>query len=292
MKKLLTFCLGISLLGLSACDTSTPKDTLDAALLKVLNEQGFDSANIVDEGDHFIVEGDMLIEKSYIQDFIQTNKGKSKRDQARFFRLVSDDKISNITVGVTRKFALKGQDWLDAVEEATRSWSSSGSKINMRYVGIVGENAQDADIIVEARAMARFFGLAGFPKSNGDPYHVVYIDTDCFIWADNIGYCFPLQSGKIKLLEHELGHTIGFTHTGISQIAFDPDSSEIPCTPYQDYDSVMSVPNNIGFPWEWTTFGLSYWDSRAAQMLYPLGTPPRCRVLITPVTAGGVTVVK
>jgi predicted Zn-dependent protease len=156
-------------------------------------------------------------------------------------------------------------DWLTALDQAIANWNSTNSHVYMKRVTATtittttGKGKKKTtttttvppayNIIVKTLydASTSMVAQAYLPYSDGTAGNEVDINT----------YYSSLSSSyKTFALTHEVGHTIGFTHTDGTY------GNLIPGTPETDANSIM---NSFVLPWN----GFTSYDVLAVNTLYP-----------------------
>ncbi|UOY05634.1 zinc-dependent metalloprotease [Muricauda sp. SCSIO 64092] len=201
----------------------------DIDSLKLDIEQSL--GEIVDLGDYYLIENDLMIPKSEILNYISDSKEKNVSDSGRHFytstittpptgrRIVKIywDKrgfpaSETLNTGITGNY-----NWRGALTLALIAYNGgiTDFKIQFKEVGydIFSPNGipQDTDIILKSDGGIlpnTTVASAGFP-SNGNPYHTILINLD-FLNSYNL----TGQQKRYNLM-HELGHCIGFRHTNL-----------------------------------------------------------------------------
>lgn len=219
----------------------------DIAIIKAL---GLDVTSIVDMGDYYLVEGDIALLKSQINDYLPNyGQGPVTRQSYMPGALVSHLIAKNMTVRIDNSISTTGHGglWRDAVENAIAAWNSiPNCLINFTLI-----TSSNADITVKLGHDDNPDVIAWAPlPSNSRPGSSVTIN-DLQLSYEN----------KTFAITHELGHTIGLLHTHV----LPPTSSIlISGTPTIDNASIMSyVSDRSLYP------GFSFHDVIALQTLYP-----------------------
>jgi hypothetical protein len=156
-------------------------------------------------------------------------------------------------------------DWIAALDQAIVNWNSTNSHVVMKRVTAITTTTTTGrgkkktttttttpppyNILVTTLydASTSMVAQAFLPYSNGTVGNEVDINTY---------YSYLSSSYKTFTLTHELGHSIGFTHTDGTY------GNLIPGTPETDPNSVM---NSFVLPWN----GFTSYDVLAVNTIYP-----------------------
>lgn len=241
---------GLALLGACADVTpvAAPADGPDP-LLERLVQMGARRDQIVDAGEYFVVEGDIRVEKKDLRAAGNPWGPSLQRSHP------SPQYQTTVLVDLS---PMQAQDpsWADAARTAMASWSAiDGSSL----VFVEVSPGSPAHISVRfSSTLHQCSAGEGYYPVNGGPGPLVEIS-----WQNRNAYN---SAQKVWVMAHELGHTIGLTHTDESF------GNLIPGTPSSDPYSVMNSGNTYGgcppaAP-NWSSF--SHYDNVAMWQLYPL----------------------
>lgn len=254
--------------ALAACaDEPTAAETGQDPLFQAVVDMGFAPEAILDRGDHFVAEGDILISKSGLRTAPASQTALASPPSGPLFQwrtsnIVSASTAQQVRVNLNNLGSVP--DWANATREAMAHWNAiPGSAL--RFV----ESSSSPHITVytyhsstssPCSGGSGTVACASWP-SNGNPGPTIYI---------NRGSSFtPTYSGKIYNMAHELGHTIGFRHsnmtisTSCGSAEATNGATQIPGTPATETGSVM---NGCTANYLWN--GFSFYDQVAFRELY------------------------
>lgn len=211
---------------------------------------GFDINGVVNNEDHYVVEGDIRLEKKNL-----TTESQIQLRQARWSELISYSNQNNITVGVSSLMPASGVDnWRTEIQKAINNWNNiSGCRIRMTYTTSTNP---DILIIIDNELGTGTLAKASWPE-NGKAGSCIRINLD---YAKQMSIN---SSEKEYHMTHELGHCLGLRHTNWAS-RNETTAIRIPGTPYTDDNSVM-IGGRIKRGWE----GFTKYDIVAIRVLYP-----------------------
>ncbi len=291
MKKIIYVQVFLALLiGVTACqkreEALAPLEAEKAnneRLKALLVQFGFAEKDIVDAGDYFVAEKDIVISKRELQDRLNgcgTNgDGKSGRKDQYVLNgngIVGWTKMGNTTFRIDASVGglPNAADWQAAIRQAVANWNNVGED-NINIVETTGTaditfyNRTSAPLSCLQSLDAGTFAIAVYPANNNPGYAISINGTGP---ATNL-------NGKITVMTHELGHTLGFRHSDYPtriDNRTEPVSDPYACgnpfyganllfgTPERDLASNM-VSGTTGFD----LVPLNAADVRSARMLYP-----------------------
>ncbi|HEU0112221.1 MAG TPA: M57 family metalloprotease [Flavisolibacter sp.] len=186
--------------------------------------------------------------------------GSSGSQQRVYSYTVSRTNATNI---VCYADATVPAEWLTALDQAIANWNATNSLVVMKRVtaitttkpgkgkkpGTTTTTVPEHDVLITTmyNNTSNVIAQAYYPSYDGSAGHKVQINTY---------YNYLNASYKTFAITHELGHTIGFTHTNQTY------GSLIPGTPETDPNSVM---NSTVLPWN----GFTSYDVIAVRTIYP-----------------------
>ena len=256
-RRLLLGVMGAALLA--GCDAATEALGPEPdPLVQMIIDMGFRSDMIVEYQDYFLVEGDIVLDKSELSRRLARVRTHPEYPEGPpvLFQWVTDNQVAALKVDELRVLIQGGVNavWTNATRAALGHWTTiSGSSIVM-------VEATPADIVVStAEVPGNPIAQASFPTSGGNPGGTITIDLSYAGWGNH--------SQRVYVMVHELGHTIGFRHTNWQgrENQYPNGANLIPGTPETDAASVMNGATG-GTSWS----GFSTDDRTAARTLYPL----------------------
>ena len=215
---------------------------------------------------HFVAGKDVLIKLADVQTRLantEISPGTVAGENQRIYMYTVDfTKVANIAIYADN--SVPG-DWMAALDQAIINWNNTNSRVLMKRVTATttttttgkGKKKSTTTVTVPPAynvlvttfndASTSTVAQAYLPYADGSAGHEVDINTY---------YNYLSSSYKIFTLTHELGHSIGFTHTNGTY------GNLIPGTPTTDPNSVM---NSFILPWN----SFTPYDITAVTTIYP-----------------------
>ncbi|WP_025143933.1 M57 family metalloprotease [Pedobacter jeongneungensis] len=193
------------------------KTDISADKLSQIKSLGFSTDNVrkIDEG--YLVEGDILLtDDNLTEPAAGANLNIAETEQYRTTNVVKSlPRV--VTVSVTNL----PQVYSDAVNTMISRYNSLGLRLTFQRasagakgnIDIVGFNEGPSGGFIT-------LGSSGFPTSSGAPYSQVKMNTNAAAYGTN-----PNLLYLASVLQHEVGHCIGFRHTDYMNRAFSCGSS-------------------------------------------------------------------
>jgi len=188
------------------------KTDISADKLSQIKSLGFSTDNLrkIDEG--YLVEGDILLtEDNLTETSTGANLNIAETEQYRTTNVVKSlPRV--ITVSVTNL----PQVYSDAVNTMISRYNSLGLRITFQRasagttgnINVVGFNEGPSGGFIT-------LGSAGFPTSSGKPFNQIRMNTNAAAYGAN-----PNLLYLASVIQHEVGHCIGFRHTDYMNRAF------------------------------------------------------------------------
>jgi hypothetical protein len=215
MKKLLFSSLVLATAMIVVISCSKTKDvTADQVSDEVkakVKALGFSTASIVKDADGYIVEGDILLTDEVLNNTpSQTLLVVANSEQYRTTNLVKG-LPRNITVLVSGL----GTAFIQGADQAISRYNALGLQLTFTRI-----TSGKADITIQGFNQPPSggfitLGSAGFPTRQGDPYGTIKMNTNQYAYGTNPD---PVYVGAV--IQHEIGHCIGFRHTDYMNRAY------------------------------------------------------------------------
>lgn len=210
MKYITKVCLGFLFLGLitTSCkreNVQSPND-LTAVTLQKIEAQGFSTENVRKVEGGYLVEGDIVLTEENLNSQSKSpNLLIANDEQYRTTNLV---KSLPRVITVSLSGTLNGLTvWSNATNDLISRYNALGLQITLMRVSSGG----NVDIVGFDQGPSGGYitlGSAGFPTAAGDPYNQIKMNTNQQAYGTN-----PNQGYITSVLQHEMGHCIGFRHT-------------------------------------------------------------------------------
>ncbi len=206
ISKTLPFLFAAGLL-FSACKkdsgSSARPDEISQEVKSKIDALGLDASWITKADNGYLVEGDIFISESRLNEMVSSPTLRvANSEQYRTFNLVT--RLPRvITVSVTNLPSV----YATATDAAIARYNSLGLQITFQRV----QSGGNIDIIGFNQGPSGGYitlGSSGFPTSGGDPYNQVQLNTNAAAYGTN-----PDQLYVASVIQHEIGHCIGFRHT-------------------------------------------------------------------------------
>lgn len=236
----------------SILPTDLPKNGSDLTLDQVL-ELGFERSDVVDKGDHYVIQGDIKFNKH-----LKSRNARSSQTLVNFTPLVASYFSPFVSIAVDNSFpnAAWRQKVISATQAAISNWNNiSSCRINITYNE---EFTPDIMIRYNPSFANGEYGLGSWPE-NCQPGPSIELNSQSETMTD---------SRLVYVITHEIGHNFGFMHTDLGNF----NNFLAPYSPESDPQSIMNsgpfaglTPDPNSIP-QWNSF--SEWDLSASRAVY------------------------
>ncbi|MDB4923150.1 M57 family metalloprotease [Mucilaginibacter sp.] len=212
-KFLLRICLSVVALSavLSACQknsnstqvTPVVKSEVSAEVLQNIKDLGFSTSEVHKVNDGYLVEGDILLtEENFAEASTSPNLRIAETEQYRTTNLVKS-LPRTITISVSNLPTV----YATATANAVARYNALSLLIKFQIVSSSG-NIQVVGFNQGPSGGYITLGSSGFPTKQGNPYKQIQMNTNAAAYGSN-----PDVNYITSVLQHEIGHCIGFRHT-------------------------------------------------------------------------------
>lgn len=183
-----------------------PQDEISQTVLQQIKAQGFSTKDVrkVEEG--YLVEGDIIL--------TEENLGAQSTSPNLMIANTEQYRTTNLVKGLPRTITVSVSGtlsglvvWSNATNDLISRYNALGLQLAFQRVASRG----DVDIVGFNQGPSGGYitlGSSGFPSRNGNPYKQIQMNTNVQAYGSN-----PDQGYITSVLQHEMGHCIGFRHT-------------------------------------------------------------------------------
>ncbi len=202
--------LSISLLTVSCKRESvSTQDEVSKETLQQIEGQGFSTENVRRVSNGYLVEGDIILTEENLRSASTSpNLLIANEEQYRTTNLVKN-LPRTITVSVSG--TLTAAVWSNAANNMIARYNALRPANNFNLTFSRVASGGNVDIIGFDQGPSGGFitlGSSGFPTSAGAPYNQIKLNTNAAAYGAN-----PNELYITSVLQHEMGHCIGFRHT-------------------------------------------------------------------------------
>ncbi|MEO7835367.1 MAG: M57 family metalloprotease [Ginsengibacter sp.] len=212
ISKLFLIIFSLSFLTISCKrENIAIKTDVPQSVLQQISAQGFSTDHVTKVSNGYLVEGDIILtNENLTQTSSSPNLLIANEEQYRTTNLVKN-LPRTITVSVTNLPTVYSNATNDAI---ARYNALPGTQIIFSRVSSNG----NIDIIGFDQGPSGGYitlGSSGFPTSSGVPYNQIKLNTNSQAYGTN-----PDQGYVTSVIQHEMGHCIGFRHTDYMNRAY------------------------------------------------------------------------
>lgn len=187
-------------------DDTVVANEISQATLSQIASHGFGTDNVRKVAEGYIVEGDIFLSPEFLAETPAGNLLRIANDEQ--YRTTNLVKALPRVITVSVSGTLTGiAVWSAATDAMISRYNALGLNVTFQRVAtngnvnIVGFNEGPSGGYIT-------LGSAGFPTRKGDPYYQIKMNTNTAAYGTN-----PNQGYITSVLQHEMGHCIGFRHT-------------------------------------------------------------------------------
>jgi hypothetical protein len=190
---------------------AAPADQVSDAVKAKIKALGFGTSSVVKDADGYIVEGDILLTEELLNNTpSQSLLVIANEEQYRTTNLVKG-LPRTITVLVTGL----GTAYVQGADLAISRYNALGLSMTFQRI-----TSGKADITIQGFNQGPSggyitLGSSGFPTRQGNPYGTVKMNTNQYAYGTN-----PDPNYVGSVIQHEIGHCIGFRHTDYMNRAY------------------------------------------------------------------------
>ena len=182
------------------------QNEIPAAVLKQIADKGFSTENARKVENGYLVEGDIILTPE--------NLSSTSTSPNLLIANVEQYSTTNLVKGLPRTITvsvsgtLQGLTvWSNATNNLISRYNTLGLQLTFARVASGG----DVDIVGFDQGPSGGYitlGSSGFPDAAGNPYNQIKMNTNAQAYGTN-----PNEFVITSVLQHEMGHCIGFRHT-------------------------------------------------------------------------------
>ena len=183
---------------------------VSAAVSQKISNLGFSTDDVRKVGDNYLVEGDIMLTPANLSEASSSPTLRiADVEQYRTTNLVK-----NLPRTVTVSVSNLPQVYATATANAVARYNALNLTLKFQVVSS-GGNIQIIGFNEGPSGGYITLGSSGFPTSSGDPYNQIQMNTNAQAYGTNpdLGYV-------TSVIQHEMGHCVGFRHTDYMNRAF------------------------------------------------------------------------
>ncbi|QNK62762.1 protease [Pedobacter sp. PAMC26386] len=222
MKKINLFSLAVAgMLALcvfgcqkkdSATSASTNQDGISATTKSQITSLGFSTENARKVDGGYLVEGDILLSEANLSEKAES-KHLSVAETEQY-------RTTNLVKALPRVITISVSNLPTVYSDAVNAMITRYNNLGLRFTfqrAAAGTTGQ-IDVIGFNEGPSGGYitlGSSGFPTASGNPYSQIKMNTNPAAYGAN-----PNLLYLTSVLQHEVGHCIGFRHTDYSNRAY------------------------------------------------------------------------
>lgn len=189
-------------------DDLNSADKISPAVLKQIADKGFSTENVRKVDNGYLVEGDIILTPE--------NLGSTITSPALLIANNEQYRTTNLVKGLPRIITVKVSGtlgnlavWSSAADSMIARYNALGLQIH--FLRVASTVSASVDLVGFDQGPSGGYitlGSSGFPDAAGNPYNQIQINTNTQAYGPN-----PVLLYVTNVLQHEMGHCIGFRHT-------------------------------------------------------------------------------
>lgn len=209
MKKFwMPVAVCVTALAFVACKkdakTTPQQDEISQATLSKIKNLGFGTNNVIKVEEGYLVEGDIVLTDELLN---------TTPDQA-LLRIADNEqyRTTNLVSGLPRTITILvsglGSAYVQGTDLAIGRYNALNLQIRFQRITSGKANITIQGFNQPPSGGYITLGSAGFPTRRGEPYNTIKMNTNQYAYGTN-----PNVNYVGSVIQHELGHCIGFRHT-------------------------------------------------------------------------------
>ena len=184
--------------------TTTQNEDIPQETLAKIKDLGFATTNVLKVDEGFLVEGDIVL----TPELLNSNPvGKTLR-----IAEVEQYRTTNLVKGLPRVIKILvsnlGTAYIQGTDLAISRYNALNGQLTFQRITSGTPDITIVGFNEGPRGGYITLGSSGFPTSSGNPYSEVKMNTNQYAYGTN-----PDVNYVGSVIQHELGHCIGFRHT-------------------------------------------------------------------------------
>ena len=206
-KTMLTvLCVGLLAVSCKR-ENVAPANEVSSAILAKIDAQGFSTDNVRKVSNGYLVEGDIIL--------TDENLNQQSTSPTLVIANVEQYRTTNLVKALPRTITVSVSGTLTSLPV----WSNAANAAIARYNALPNKrltfqrvaSGGNIDIFGFNQGPSGGFitlGSSGFPTASGNPYNQIQLNTNTQAYGSN-----PNLDYVTSVIQHEMGHCIGFRHT-------------------------------------------------------------------------------
>ncbi|UCJ08353.1 zinc-dependent metalloprotease [Chitinophaga pendula] len=192
--------------------SATTNAQVSADVKSQISARGFNAADARKVNGGYLVEGDILLS----EDDLSKDAGTPNLRIADVEQYRTNYLVKNLPRTITVKVVNLGNAFIAGADTAIARYNRLNLSLKFSRItsGTANITIQGFNEGPDAQGFITL-GSAGFPTSSGNPYNTIQMNTNQYAYGSNPNV---LYVGSV--IQHEMGHCIGFRHTDYMNRAF------------------------------------------------------------------------